>query len=185
MSTDQCARPLGYYLCGQASHMAIEWWLFPARPLFPACGTCGAPGSAPAARKSSRHGDRLWCCMLMGLLCLWVDVVLHGDGFGSLPPPRHTWPAQVDGRTPPHTAPGRQWRRRVMDTPQRLGGRANPNQRAGLRTGGPPEPWGGAAVTALSQTCHGRLAGKLVLSRNRPRIKRHSVIPAPRTTRTQ
>ena len=29
------------------------------------------------------------------------------------------------------------------------------------------------------QTCHSRLAGKPVLSRNRPRTRGHSVIPAP------
>jgi hypothetical protein len=34
------------------------------------------------------------------------------------------------------------------------------------------------------QTCHLRLAGKLVLSSNRPRIKGHSVIPATCTTRS-
>ena len=37
----------------------------------------------------------------------------------------------------------------------------------------------------MGQTCHSRLAGKRVLSRNRPRSNGHSVIPAPRTTRTQ
>ena len=35
------------------------------------------------------------------------------------------------------------------------------------------------------RTCHSRLAGKLVLSRNRHRTNGHSVIPAPCTTRTQ
>jgi len=43
----------------------------------------------------------------------------------------------------------------------------------------------GIGSVALLQTCHQRPAGKLVLSRNWPRTKSHSVIPAPCTTRTQ
>ena len=45
--------------------------------------------------------------------------------------------------------------------------------------------WLLAAVGGRQQTCHKRLAGKLILSRNRPRITGHSVIPVPCTTGTQ
>ena len=41
------------------------------------------------------------------------------------------------------------------------------------------------AVPFAHQTCHWRAAGELVLSGHPPRIEGHSVIPAPRTTRTQ
>ena len=43
-------------------------------------------------------------------------------------------------------------------------------------------PRRGGTAANLDQTCHWRPAGKLVLSSDRPRIKGHSVIPAPYTT---
>ena len=98
----------------------------------------------------------------------------------------------------PHAMPVRrctEWRaalipegddhRRSMAMPVRRLLRATRWSRSQRSAQSPPQRCRWHVLWHADQTCHQRMAGKLVLSSDRPRIKGCSVIPAPCTTKTQ
>ena len=106
----------------------------------------------------------------------------RGGRGGGKRPPKNWGPAQstrIIGPAPGNLTPGELFGRSKMVKYVLTESRTFGDVSGPPRVPGPAESQ--RPGSTCHQTCHWRVAGKMVLGRDRPRTKGHSVIPAPRT----